>query len=79
MNYSQRLSFAEVKFYPVSDQPFGLRPLKYLKESNNATGKLWVHGPDIGYCSTYDTLVRSTTTTHVPPRTSTDFNSVSLK
>ena len=67
-----------MKFYPVSDQPFGLRPLKYLRENDNTTGTLEVHGPEIGACNTYDALDRSTTVAPTAPPTSTEPHAVRI-
>ena len=60
--------FTEVTFYPVSDLPFSLRPLKDLRDNKNSTGIATVYGPEIVGCSTRDRLATTTTTTPVPTK-----------
>ncbi|XP_060552945.1 axotactin-like isoform X2 [Ruditapes philippinarum] len=65
-NFSGCMS--EVTFYPVSDLPFSLRPLKDLRDNKNSTGIATVFGPEVVGCSTRDQMASTTTTTQVPTK-----------
>lgn len=76
LNFSGCMS--EVTFYPVSDLPFSLRPMKDLRDSMNSTEMAKVYGPEIVGCQTHDASLTSPTTTPVPTTAPVDNSRLTL-